>query len=170
MSQKHTPATRIIIAYIMPIIAILGVVFNFAFLFVIYRVRKMRTVINLYLSQLSVCDIGYLVVATTRLVHDYFLSPEYDFEQPTGTGCHTFDFLIYFFYFTGVHFICAVIIDRYFAICRPMQYKTFDRFRARNISKNINCLLGYGLCSCNDRTCTDERNQYLRYNSDKVSK
>ena len=134
MSQKHTPATRIIISNIMPIIAILGVMFNVAFLFVIYRVPKMRTVTNLYLSQLSVCDIGYLVVATTRHMRDYFLSPEYDFEQPTSTGCHTVDFLVYFFYFSGVHFICAVIIDRYFAICRPIQYRSFGRFRARKVS------------------------------------
>ena len=134
VSLKHTPATRIIISYIMPIIAILGVLFNVAFLFVIHRVPKMRTVTNLYLSQLSVCDIGYLVVATTRLMRDYFLSPEYDFEQPTSTGCHTFDFLIYFFYFSGVHFICTVITDRFFAICRPIQYRSFGRSRARNVS------------------------------------
>ena len=134
MNQKHTPATQIIISYIMPITAILGVLFNVAFLFVIYRVPKMRTVTNLYLTQLSVCDNGYLVVTTTRLMRDYFLSPEYDFEQPTSTGCHTFDFLIYFFYFSGVHFICAVITDRYFAICRPMQYRSFSGFRARNVS------------------------------------
>ena len=134
MSQKHTPATRIIISYIMPITAILGVLFNVAFLFVIHRVTKMRTVTNLYLTQLSVCDNGYLVVWTTRLMRDYFLSPEYNFRQPTSTGCHTFDFLIYFFYFSGVHFICAVITDRYFAICRPLEHRTFGRFRARNVS------------------------------------
>ena len=134
MSARHTPATRIIISSVLPIVAILGVILNAVFLFVIYRVPKMRTVTNLYLTQLSICDISYLVVTTTRFVRDYFLSPEYDFEQPTTTGCHTFDFLIYFFYFSGVHFICAVTTDRFFAICRPMQYKTFGRFRARNIS------------------------------------
>ena len=134
MSPKHTPATRIVISCIMPIIAILGVTFNVAFLFVIYRVPKMRTVTNLYLTQLSICDNGFLVVFTTRLMRDYFLSPEYEFKQPTSTRCHTFDFLIYFFYFSGVHFICAVITDRYFAICRPIRYKTFGRNRARNVS------------------------------------
>ena len=134
MSLKHTPATRILITNIMPIIAILGVILNAVFLFVIYRVPKMRTVTNLYLTQLSICDTSYLLVTTTRFMRDYFLSPEYDFEQPTSTGCHTFDFLIYFFYLSGVYFICAVITDRYFAICRPIQHRSFGRFRARNVS------------------------------------
>ena len=132
MSQKHTLATRIIIFTVIPIVAIFGVMFNFTFLFVVYRVTKMRTVTNLNLTQLSICDTGYLLVATTRFMRDYFLSSEYDFEQPTSTGCHTFDFLTYFFYYNGVHFICAVITDKYFAICRPLQYRTFGRFRARN--------------------------------------
>ena len=92
----------------------------------------MRTVTNLYLTQLSICDNGLLVVVTMRYMRQYFLSSEYDFEQPTG--CNTFEFLTYFFYFGGVHFICAVITNRYFAICRPLQYRTSFRFRVGIVS------------------------------------
>ncbi len=137
-SYKFKPGASIIVSIIIPTMAGFGLCFNMAFLFCVYRAPRMRTVINLFLVQLSVCDFSTLIFDTVRYLWVYIRSSGYDIQQGTIAGCTIFNFLFYFTYFVGVNFICLVTVERYFAICRPLKHRLFQgRSRARNLS--ISC-------------------------------
>ena len=125
MSLKYNSGSRAIVTILLPILAVFGVTCNLLFLFVVHQVPKMRTITNLFLVQLAVCDISSLILMALRYLVTYLKSPEYEFVSGTSAGCATFDFLLYFTYFVGVFLICAVSIERYIAICKPLYYHAF---------------------------------------------
>ena len=135
LSIKYTPEARVFVSIILPIIGIVGLLINITFLYVVYRAPAMHTITNVYLVQLSISDMCTLSVLSSRFFHYYINSPEYEFYPGTRIGCTICDFLMYFTYFVGVNFICIVTVERYFALCRPMQHRVFrGRSRARDTS------------------------------------
>ena len=50
----------------MPLAAAFGIINNLAFLFVLYRVKRMRTTTNFYLGNLAVSDAGFMIKSCTR--------------------------------------------------------------------------------------------------------
>ena len=120
---KFRSGTSLIITVVIPIIACFGLTFNFAFLFVVYRVSRMRTYTNLFLVQLSICDFSTLIFDTVRYLWIYIRSSGYDIQQGTSAGCTIFNFLFYFTYYVGVNFICLVAVERFIAICKPLKYR-----------------------------------------------
>ena len=135
LELKYKPGTSTIVLGVLPTLMILGSIFNVAFLFVVYRAPKMRTVTNLFLVQLSITDIYTLIGLSTRSIWPYIRSPEYSFSPGSGAGCVFHDFSLYFTYFVGVNFICMVAVERYLAICRPIKHRMFKgRSYVRNAS------------------------------------
>ena len=132
---KFKPGASLIVSVIIPTMAFFGMIFNLVFLFCVYQAPKMRTLINIFLAQLAMCDFSTLVFDTTRYLWVYIRSSGYDIIQGTRAGCTVFNFFFYFTYFVGVNFICLVTVERYFAICRPVAHRHFKgRNRARNLS------------------------------------
>ena len=124
-SLKYELVSWVTVAYIKPFLAMFGLIVNGLFLFTVFRVREMRTVTNLFLVQLSVCDCGTLSSFTLKYFIGYLWYPEYEFVAGISALCTVLDFTIYFSYFVGVFIICALSVERYVSICKPLYYHIF---------------------------------------------
>ena len=57
----YSDIDKLIESIIIPVFSVFGFVGNLAFLWTIYRVRDLRTTLNVYLANLTTCDILFLV-------------------------------------------------------------------------------------------------------------
>ena len=125
---------------IIPIVTLWGSFFNFAFLYVLYRVEKMQTITNCYLGNLAVADLGTLLTGLVVFAFDYTNSPEYSlgisFQE--NWSCIAAALVGYGFYFASVAFVYIVIFDRYRAICFPLKYRAM---RTKTYVICVTCVL-----------------------------
>ena len=118
--MRYTPGTTILITVVLPCILAVGVLSNGAFLFVLFRVRWMRTITNFYLANLSVADITFLIVAGAEHFWGYANSPIPSDDMHLGmTGCILMTLIIYISYFGSLLLVTLVSLHRFFAICCP---------------------------------------------------
>ncbi|XP_072013997.1 thyrotropin-releasing hormone receptor-like [Amphiura filiformis] len=119
-SMIHTNGTRILITIVLPCILAVGVLSNGAFLFVLYRVRWMRTITNFYLANLSVADFAFLIAAGGEHLWGYMYSPVPMDDMHLGMfGCIAMTLMLYISYFGSVLLVTLVTLHRFFAICCP---------------------------------------------------
>ncbi len=114
----------ILLTIIMPLILVVGVIGNLAFLYVVTVISWMWTVPNKYLSHLAVADILLLLVAIGEKLVRYLLAPDAYDESILGYfGCVVIPVLKYSGYYASILFVTSVTLERYYAVCRPL-----DRF------------------------------------------
>ncbi|XP_070553729.1 neuropeptides capa receptor-like [Ptychodera flava] len=118
----YTKDQEIVITIVMPILLALGLSLNFAFLFVVARVRTMRTITNYYLVNLAISDSLYISFAIADKIIRFYASPlEFDQTVLTKTGCIFIagmtDMTYYVSLFTVVLFTC----ERFLAITFPLK-------------------------------------------------
>ena len=68
----------------MPLVATSGIIYNLAFLFVLYRVKRMRTMMNFYLANLAFSDMGLRI--TTCTLHFVMETVEFGTTRRSGFG------------------------------------------------------------------------------------
>ncbi len=119
-SMLHTHGASILITVVLPCIVAVGILSNGAFLFVLYRVRWMRTITNFYLANLSVADFAFLIAAGGEHLWGYMNSPVPGNDMHLGiTGCISVTLILYISYFGSVLLVTLVTLHRFFAICCP---------------------------------------------------
>ena len=121
-----TPFTTLLVKIFIPIVFIIGFLGNVAFLFLLARVKKMRTITNFYLANLAAADLLILFLETlTRLWHHLSSSQVSTerFHTRTSFGCVMFYFAIHVPPIASIFLITIVSFDRYFAICHPLKYR-----------------------------------------------
>ncbi|XP_030853712.1 somatostatin receptor type 5-like [Strongylocentrotus purpuratus] len=108
----YHPSELILITRIMPIILAIGLAGNMAFLFVVFRVRWMRTVVNFYLINLAVADIVFLCVAIGEKLGMHISRPDvYDEGSKGISGCMLISFTKGWCYFTSITLVTLVSKD-----------------------------------------------------------
>ena len=113
-----------IIVIFVPLISIFGILSNYAFIFVVYRVKTMRNTINIFLVNLAVADSSLLVTAFSRYTSSFVNSPKYDIlSSQSGAGCAIQSFLIYLCNYASLWTMILVSIERYLAVCHPLTYR-----------------------------------------------
>ena len=119
--------TRLMMGYILPGILGIGLLGNLAFIFTLLRVRSMRTIINFYLLNLSVADLGLILVLGFRYTWTISNSP-YVYTEPftTDIGCVVISMITYTAYFGSMGFVNLVSYERYLAICHTFKHKSFN--------------------------------------------
>ncbi|XP_033117987.1 thyrotropin-releasing hormone receptor-like [Anneissia japonica] len=134
-SLIYTHVDFIITAVIMPVLLVLGWITNGAFLFVVYRVKYMHTITNLYLVNLSISDVVFLSFAIGDKLWMYATSDVYmdNVAKDVVDIC-----VIYFFkniaYFSGQFLISLIALGRSYAVCKPLeQYKVNSLTRAMTL-------------------------------------
>ena len=109
---------------IVPILFIVGFLGNSAFFLLLARVKMMRTLTNFYLANLAIADMTVLLVKTWYHSASYLKSAVV-WSEPfsTNTGCILNTFVLSLSYCASVLLITFISLDRYFAVCRPVQYR-----------------------------------------------
>ncbi|XP_022099050.1 somatostatin receptor type 5-like [Acanthaster planci] len=118
--QRYDAVEVAIVTAVMPCIMVVGLVTNFTFLFVMYRVAWMRTNVNAYLFNLAIADILVLTLGVGDKLWHYMETPFMLDEAFRGTvGCVLIDLLLDSVYFTGLFLVTLVSLHRFNAVCRP---------------------------------------------------
>ncbi|XP_077985381.1 kappa-type opioid receptor-like [Glandiceps talaboti] len=119
-------ADAAIITMAMPIVFVIGCLGNVLTIFVILRIKEMRTVTNYFLVNLAVADLFFLfmvvppkflkhVVSSIHLEHNENLFGE--------AGCKLFSYSPRVAQGVSCFIILTLTIERYFAVCWPLKYR-----------------------------------------------
>ena len=124
----YSTSNKLFLTVGMPLISTFGILNQLAFLFVLYRVKRMRTTMNFYLGNLAFSDMGYLITACTYDLWAYFVMEPVEFRRTSssGFGCSAPLFVIFALYRSSVFLVTIVTAERYFAICHPMTHRRIN--------------------------------------------
>ncbi|XP_072039713.1 thyrotropin-releasing hormone receptor-like [Amphiura filiformis] len=130
------------VTVILPIILAFGLLGNVWFLFVICRLRWMRTPLNCYLINLAIADIFFLLFAGGEKLFQKMTSPVTNNAATMGTvGCVLIPVVTDCCYFASIFIVTLVSLKRFYAICRPLQQK---RHGARHKSLRMVLIAWFG--------------------------
>ncbi len=122
-SYFYDPSEEFIIGVFYPITFSLGMIGNIAFLFVVFRIQRMHTITNIYLSHLAFSDIIY-VGLNGLIIYTYVLSPvRYNTFVTRYFGCFLLVFPIYTVYISSICIVTLVTFERYQAIVNPLGHR-----------------------------------------------
>ena len=113
---------RFFILIVIPIVAFLGIFGNTCFLLTIFRLERMRNSLNVYMCNLAVAD-ALLLASTCAWYLSFFLHSDIIPNVPVKSlaGCIGLVFSSHQWYYASLGFITLTSVERYFAICRPLQ-------------------------------------------------
>ncbi len=109
---------------VMPCILAIGLLGNLSFLLVVFRLKNMRTVVNVYLSSLAVSDTLFLLSGIGGKLFRYMYSPIGFNDIFLGDiGCILLHGFKDWCYYTSIASITLISLDRYLAICHPLIHR-----------------------------------------------
>ena len=124
LDVSYSFISGIVIVIFVPLVSIFGILSNYAFIFVVYRVKTMRNTINVFLVNLAVADSSLLVIALSGYTSSFVKSPIYDIaSSQSAAGCAIQTFLVYLCYYASLWTMVLVSIERYLAVCHPLTYR-----------------------------------------------
>ncbi|XP_072048909.1 kappa-type opioid receptor-like [Amphiura filiformis] len=117
----------LLITVIVPVISLIGILGNSAFLFTIIRIKELRNAtVTTYLANLAVCDILLWIFVTAWYVATYMTSPvNGSFPVRSSFGCSIWQISTHWWYLGSLSFITLITVERYLAICKPVQHRNF---------------------------------------------
>ena len=127
-----------LISVILPIIALFGITLNVVFLAIVAFEKSMRTVTNVYLTNLAVSDLLYLVVQTLVSFITYFktnIKTNYILFGPAS--CIVTLGLFHLTFHFSLFVVSLLNFERYLAVCYPLLHR-----RITSISRTKNMMFG----------------------------
>ncbi|KAK5905273.1 hypothetical protein CesoFtcFv8_006753 [Champsocephalus esox] len=100
------------------IVIVLGLPTNCMALWAAYMQVKQRNELGIYLINLSVADLLYII--TLPLWIDYFL--QHDDWIHGQESCKLFGFIFYTNIYVSIAFLCCISLDRYLAVAYPLRF------------------------------------------------
>ena len=145
----YSSGNAVLLTVCFPVILLFGVLGNCAFIYVVYKIKHMRTITNRYLVNLAIADVIFLLAAIGPKLYRYMKSPLDGDDSPLGAaGC----IWTYFFgdmsYFASLFFVTLVSLDRYVAVCRPQDRNNGIKGRSAELIAAawfLSCLLAASL-------------------------
>ena len=108
----------------LPIVLAVGITGNSALIFVVIRVKSMQSVTNAYLVNIAIADIMFVGCSCTIYLATYLFSPvRHNVLFRGSIGCAASFGFGYLGYFASLTLLTCVMVERYFAICRPFQHR-----------------------------------------------
>ncbi|KAJ8037350.1 Neuromedin-U receptor 2 [Holothuria leucospilota] len=115
---------RISALFLHPLIAVIGILGNLAFIFIVWKVPSMRNSMNIILLNLSVADFVFLLVGAVGRFVNVIMSPVLFDVRSMGRvlGCLIVIPLTNVVSFASLLLISLISCERYLAVCRPLQH------------------------------------------------
>ena len=143
--MNYTPThERMLLLGVFTVLIVIGLLGNIGVIFVIFKLNYMRNLTNFYLGNLAAADLCFITVMAVQYVWPQSKSPvKFDVPYRSSFGCIMSTFVTYLSVFTSFAFVTLVTVERYFAICKPLQFR---RISGKN--RSIKLILGTWLgCS-----------------------
>ncbi|XP_035673141.1 growth hormone secretagogue receptor type 1-like [Branchiostoma floridae] len=139
-----TEAARLAVTVLYCVIFAVGVAGNILVCVVVWRCLDMRTTTNYFLVNLSLADLLFLLICVpVGLMDTWIVYPWYLGE----TMCYLFPYVELVVFQASILTIAAISVERYFAICRPLQAMYVLTRRRTFIAIALIWLLCLLLCS-----------------------
>ncbi|XP_072043042.1 type-1 angiotensin II receptor B-like [Amphiura filiformis] len=124
----YSTTDKIMISKVFPIIIVIGILGNSAFLLTLIRVRQMRTLINFYLANLAFADLCLVIVTTANYFYRFIWSSEFMSGTPWkyAPSCAILAIATYVPYFASICLVTLVSIERFLAICFPLKHRMMN--------------------------------------------
>ncbi len=120
----YTPADDLFFTWTLPAVLFICLFGNSAFIFTVVRVTRMRTVTNSYLIHVAILDIIFVTVSVVNSMYGWITSPvRVDVPYRSFVGCMLTFHSIHTTYFASILLITFVTVERYNAICKPIQHR-----------------------------------------------
>ena len=105
------------------VIFVIGALANFAFLFMVARLSRMQTTVNLYLANLAVADFVFLFVSTVYYVATLLHSPVTENLPFHGKASCVLMFApAMVSYYASLGIVTLMSLERFLAICHPLKH------------------------------------------------
>ena len=120
---RWSGADKLLITIILPVCVAVGILANLAFLITVARVERMRTVTNYYLVNLAISDVVFLLISFCDQIYAYQYSVfQANLPATSNVSCWLSIFPVIFSYYASLQLVTLVSLERYYAICKPIQY------------------------------------------------
>ena len=131
---QYSDGQVFILVVVLPIILVLGFIGNVTFIYVVIRIQHMQTITNRYLVSLAIADVIFLFSAVGHKLLKYAISPIQGDDTALGTyGCVWIYFISDTTYFQSLLCVTLVTVDRFMAVCRPQNRKSFIKLKSMEI-------------------------------------
>ena len=126
-----------------PLLLTVGILTNGAFFIVIIRLPRMRTITNIYLVNLAIADVMFLIVAISDKLFHNAMSPVPEDKTYFGlSGCVVVPFIVNCTYFASIFTITLVSVEKFYAICKPLKHRKFS-----GMNRTIKLIVGAWIVS-----------------------
>ncbi|XP_071487073.1 somatostatin receptor type 5-like [Diadema antillarum] len=133
---------------VLPLVFVVGLISNMAFIVVVIRVPRMRNRTNCYLINLAITDIIFLLSIVGTDILAYILSPIAGDTSYLGwQGYMYLMVIVHTVYFASLFFITLVTIDRFYALCRPLKLRHVNQTRQTAVLTTTSWLMSFLIAS-----------------------
>ncbi|XP_071479573.1 neuropeptides B/W receptor type 2-like [Diadema antillarum] len=128
-SFAYSKSDLFYIAVLLPFLCSAGVILNCSFLFVVHRVPTMKTITNVYLVNVAIADVLFLLAVLVFKLSKLRASPVV--RDVSGLGpaaCIILYTVANIARFASLGFISAVTWERFCAVCRPYSRRSTSSY------------------------------------------
>lgn len=126
----YSKQERLFISIFFPLLLAFGLIGNGAFLVVVAKLPGMRTLTNIYLINLALCDILFIIFSLNDIFLSYLYSPIVRTKlYQSSLSCASSYSIIYISHFTADCLIVFMTFERYAAICKPLKHRLISTKR-----------------------------------------
>ena len=124
----YQPGATFFTLVCLPVLLFVGLTGNISFIYVVWRLPKMKTITNFYLVGLSIADSLFLISAIGSKLWMFIQSPLTPDDGPLGSlGCILVNFVSSTTYIVSLICITLVSLERFWSVCRPHRKRDSNR-------------------------------------------
>ena len=123
----YTATEDMFFTVVLPLVVFIAISSNSAFIFVVFRVQRMQTITNAYLTNVAAADLIFVGFSCCAYIANYTQSPVRDDVMfRSWAGCMGIWVSALGTYFASLTLITLVTVEKYYALCHPLQHMTIS--------------------------------------------